>query len=58
MNFCYFVVITPWKRRDPSYEETRIPFTQGDFVSISVEYGPVVLEKKIFKFRQRIFTIS
>ena len=39
-------------------EETWIPSTQGCFVPSLVEIGPVVLEKKIFKFRQFIFTIS
>ena len=33
-------------------------FTQGCFVSSLVEIGPVVLEKKIFKLRQGISTIS
>ena len=37
---------------------TWIPFTQGCFVPSLVEIGPVVLEKKIFKFCQCIFTIS
>ena len=34
------------------------PFTQGCFVPNLVEIGLVVLEKKIFKFRQCIFAIS
>ena len=38
-----------------SFEQTWIPFTQGCFVPNLVEIGPVVLEKKIFKFRQSIF---
>ena len=37
---------------------TWIPFTQGWVVSILVEIDPVVLEKKIFKFRHYIFAIS
>ena len=41
-----------------SFEETWIPFTQGCFVPSLVEIGSVVLEKKILKFRQCIFTIS
>ena len=41
-----------------SFEQIYIPFTQGCFVPSLVEIGPVVLEKKIFKFRQCIFTIS
>ena len=31
--------------RGPSFEQNLIPFTQGCFVSSSVENGPVVLEK-------------
>ena len=34
------------------------PLTQGCFVPCSVEIGPVVIEKKIFKFCQCIFAIS
>ena len=34
------------------------PFTQGCFVLSLVENDPVVLEKKIFKFRQCVFAIS
>ena len=37
---------------------TWIPFTQGCFVPSLVEIGSVVLEKKIFEFRQCIFAIS
>ena len=33
-------------------------FTQGCFVPSLIEIGPVVLEKKIFKFHQCIFTFS
>ena len=35
-----------------------IPFTQKRCVPSLVETGPVVLEKKSFKFRQCIFAIS
>ena len=42
----------------PSLKQTRIPFSQGCFVPSLIEIGPVVLEKKIFKFRQCIFAIS
>ena len=48
------------KKRDfigSSFEQTWIPFTQGCFVQRLVEIGPVVLEKKILKFRQCIFAI-
>ena len=48
MYFGYFLVISPW--HGSSFEQTWIPFTQRCFVSSLVEIGPVVLEKKIFKF--------
>ena len=44
--FRYFLIISPWKRAGPSFEQTLIPFAQGCFVSSLVEIGPVVLEKK------------
>ena len=31
----------------PSFDQTRIPFTQVSFVPSLVEIGPVVLEKKM-----------
>ena len=34
-----------------------VSFTKGCFVTSLVEIGPVVLEKKMFKFRQCIFAI-
>ena len=46
------------KVHGPLFEQTWIPFTQGYFVPSLVEIGSVVLEKKIFKFCQCIFTIS
>ena len=58
MYFHYFVIISPWKRAGPSFEQTWIPFTQGYFVPSLFEIGSVVLEKKIFKFCQCIFAIS
>ena len=57
MYFRNFVIISPWKRRGPSFVNTRIPFTQGCFVACLVEIGSVVLEKKIFKICQCIFAI-
>ena len=58
MYFRYFVIISPWKRGGGhSFEQTWIAFTQGCFVPSLVEIGPVVLEKKILKFRLCIFTI-
>ena len=42
MYFCYFVIISHWKRAWPFI------FTQGCLVPSLVEIGPVVLEKKFF----------
>ena len=42
---------------DPSFEQTWIPFKQGCFVPRLVQIVPVVLEKKIFKFLQCIFSL-
>ena len=58
MYFHYFIIIFPLERAGLSFEHTYIPFTQGCFVPSLVKTGPVVLEKKIFKFRQCFFTIS
>ena len=41
-----------------SFEQTLVLITQGCFVPSLVEIGLVVLEKRIFKFRQGIFAIS
>ena len=49
---------TLWEFIGSSFEQTWISFTQGCFVQSLVEIGPVVLEEKIFKFHQCIFTIS
>ena len=51
----YFGIISSGKWRGPSFEQPWIPFTQGSFFPSLVEIGQVVLEKKIFKFRQYIF---
>ena len=45
--FRYFVIISPWKRVGPLFEQTSILFTQGCFLSSFVEIGPMVLEKKM-----------
>ena len=58
MYFRYFVIISPWKRAGHSFEQTWIFFTPKNFVLSLVEIDPVVLEKKIIKFRQCIFTNS
>ena len=55
----YFVnsLLSPiGKERDPSFEQTLTPFTQEFFVSSLVTTGQVVLEKKVFKFRQCFFS--
>ena len=42
------MLLSPFgKGRDPSFEQTWIPFTQGCFVPSLIEIGPVVLEKKM-----------
>ena len=46
MYFHYFVIISHWKRWDPSFEQTLIPFTQRCIVAL-VEIGHVALEKKM-----------
>ena len=47
-------LITEWSL----FIKPRVPFTQECFVPSFDEIGPVVLERKIFKFRQYIFAIS
>ena len=58
----YFYLIRDYlpleKGFGPSFEETWFPFTQGCIVPSLIEISPVVLEKKILKFRQCIFAIS
>ena len=58
MFFRYFIITSPWEGRVPSFEQTSIPFTQGYFVPSLFEIGPVVLVKKVLKFRLYIFAIS
>ena len=48
--FAISLLSQPGKGYGPSFEHTWIPVTQGCSVSILVEIGSVVLEKKIFKF--------
>ena len=44
----YFSQLSPLiKGRGPSFEQTKIPFTQGYFVPSLVEIGLVVMEKKM-----------
>ena len=56
--FRYFTIISPWKGRGPSFEQTLIPFSQGCFETSLVEIGLAVIEKNIFTLRQYIFAIS
>ena len=58
MYFCNFVIISSWKGCGPSFKSNLFHFSQGCFVPSMVEIGPVVLDKKIFKFRQCIDAIS
>ena len=49
---CQFIFIISelsplWEGLGPSFEQTCIPFTKGYFVPSLVEFGPVVLEKKM-----------
>ena len=53
MYFHYFVIISPWKRQSPSFEQSWIRC----IVPSLVEIGQVVLEKKISKICQCIFAI-
>ena len=53
MYFCFFLIISPWNRMGPSFEQ---PFHQKLLCAKFLEIGPVVLEKKI-NIYQYIFTI-
>ena len=58
---CIFAILLLSPRGEgwgPSFEQTRIPFTQGYFVLSLIKIGPVVLEKKIFKSCQFTFINS
>ena len=57
MYFLYLVIVSPWKRVGPSFVWNWIPFSQGGFVPSLIEVGLVVLENKIFKYRQSILAI-
>ena len=58
--FAFSLLFSLGKRGGPSFGQTWILFTQGCFVSFAslIEIGQVVLEKKIFRFRQWVFVIS
>ena len=64
-NFCQCIFFLLYRKlsplekgQGPSFQQTWVTFIQGGFVSCLVEIGPVVLEKKIFKYCQCIFAIS
>jgi hypothetical protein len=46
-----------WRGPGPSFEQFRIPFTQGWFMPSLIEIGLLVLEEKIFKNVKCIFTL-
>ena len=45
-----YVIIFPWKRWDPSFEQTWIPFTQGCFVPSLVEIGQSFWRRRLSRF--------
>ena len=47
MYYCYFVIISPWKREGPFLWRNTNPHHPRMFLPSLVEIGPVVLEKKI-----------
>ena len=56
--FHNFIIISHWKKVGPFiWEKIWIFYSQGCIVPSLTEIDPVVLEKKIFKFRQYIFTL-
>ena len=57
-NFTFLLLSPLGKGRDPLFEQILITCAQGGFVLCLVEIGPVVLEKKIFKYLQYNFTFS
>ena len=56
--FTLFRNYLPLEKGWTSFELTWIPFTYEWFVPSTVEIGPLILEKYIFKICQCIFTIS
>mgnify|MGYP003692074683 CR=1 FL=1 len=55
MYFQYLVIIFPWKRLGPSFEQTWVLITQECFVPNLVEIGPEVQEKKNFLISSKYF---
>ena len=56
MHFAISLLSPLGKGRGSSFEQTLIPIIQQCFVQSLIEIGPVVLGKKILKFRQYIFS--
>ena len=44
MYFRYFVIISPWEKHPPSFEQIYIPFSKWCFLLSSFEIGPLVLQ--------------
>ena len=57
LQFYIFVIISPLKKTWLFIWTNLIPFTQGEFAPSLIEFGLLVLEKKIFKNFQCIFTL-
>jgi hypothetical protein len=54
-----FLWLSPlWRGPGPLFVQIRIPFTQGWFIPSLIEIGQLVLEKKIFKKFQCVFTLK
>jgi hypothetical protein len=54
--FFSFAIISPWRRAFPFICTNLNLLPQGWFVPSLVKIGPMVLEKKIFKWPYTIFT--
>jgi hypothetical protein len=54
-----FLQLSPlWRGPGPLFEQTDSPVPKDDFVPSLIEFGLLVLEKKMFKKFQCIFTLS
>ena len=47
MYFCYFIIISHWKGRSPSFEQLESPAPKDALCQVCLKIGPVVLEKKM-----------
>ena len=57
MYVCILISLL-WKRYVPSFEQIQISFNTEYFVPSLVEIGLVILEKRIFKYRQYIYFVT